>query len=914
METPEDLRLVRKVTFTVNARPVEVVADERQTLLLDVVREDLGLTGTKQSCDRKGQCGTCMVLVDGKAVLSCVTKVAALDGAEVTTIEGLGTPDHPNLVQQAFVLAGAVQCGFCIPGMIVTAEELLRANPDPTRDEVKRALRRNLCRCTGYVKIIDAVILAGRFLRGELAPADLLPAPDAPPIGTSFPRPSAMAKATGTARFGADIRMPGALELAVVRSPHAHAWIRDIDTAAAGAMPGVAGVMTWRDIRGTNRLKYQVADRPVLCDTKVRTLGDPVAIVAAQTQEQALAAAAAVVVDYEPLPDLDSPAKALAADAPRVHEDTPNLCYSQPIIKGDAEAAFAASACEVTARFTTQLVHQAPMEPEVSLAWMEGEGEDAELVIVGRSINIHLHMQTLQEALGFEAIRYEEPFAGGQFGIKVEVITEGIAGAAALHFNRAVRYVPSLAESMLASSKRHPFEVDTRLACDADGRLTAMAMDITVDNGAYMSLGRVIVNRALHMLTSSYLVPNLAVTSRLVYTNNPWGSAARGAGPPQTHYALECAVDLLAEKMGMDRLEFRKRNSLRPGEAKATGHVVTEWPFPPLCDAIEGRYEAALAEAARHPVDGPTRRGVGLGAAAFGIAMPGDKSIGFVELDPDDGVTVYMAAGDPGEGNDSMITQLVASVLELPVDRVRLRTRSTADTAASGPVSGSRATYMLGGAAVDAAQQLRAAMDDLGSRSYAAFQAAGVPVRYKGGRTTLETAPLDPETGLGPSFEVQVFSVQMAEVEVDVATGDVRVLRLTSAADCGRVIHPQNVEGQLHGGMDMGAGFALREVYVPGKSRDWITFKFPNIRYAMDLETIVVETPRELGTLGSVGIGEMAMVSTAPAIVNAIRDATGAMVYDLPATPERVRAALAAREPDTRPAEPVGAGLAGAAG
>ncbi len=885
---------MKKVSFTVNARPIEVVADERETILLDVVREDLGLTGTKQSCDRKGQCGTCMVLVNGKAVLSCITKVAPLDGAEVTTIEGLGTPDRPNLVQQAFVLAGAVQCGFCIPGMIVTAEELLATNPDPTRGEVKRALRRNLCRCTGYVKIIDAVQLAGRFLRAEVTPAQLTPPEDAPAIGTSFPRPSAMAKATGTARFGADIRMPGSLEIAVVRSPYAHALIRGIDTSAAAALPGVAGVMTAADIRGTNRLKYQVADRPILCDTKVRTLGDAVAIVAAETQAQALAAAEVVVVEYEPLPVLDSPAAALADGAPQVHEDSSNLCYSQPITKGDAATAFARSAAEVTATFKTQIVHQAPLEPEVSLAWLEGEGEDAELVVLGRSINIHLHMATLQEALGWEAIRYEEPFSGGQFGIKVEIITEGIAGAAALHFGRPVRYVPSLAESMLASSKRHPMEVETRLAADAEGRLTAMAMDITVDNGAYMSLGRVIVNRALHMLTSSYLVPNLAVTSRLVYTNNPWGSAARGAGPPQTHYALECAVDLLAEKMGIDPLDFRRRNSLKPGEAKATGHVVTEWPFPALCDAIEGRYEAALADAARQPVDGPTRRGVGLGAASFGIAMPGDKSMGFVELDPDDGVTVYIAAGDPGEGNDSMISQLVASVLDLPVGKVRLRTRSTADTASSGPVSGSRATYMLGGAAVDAARQLREAMDEVGARTHAALTAAGKPVRYAGKRTTLETAPLDPETGLGPSFEVQVFSVQMAEVEVNTETGDVRVVKLTAAADPGVVIHPANVEGQLHGGMDMGAGFALREEYVAGRSKDWITFKFPNIRYAMDMETILVETPRELGTLGSVGIGEMAMVSTAPAIVNAIRDACGAMVYELPATPERVRAALAA--------------------
>ena len=884
---------MKKVALTVNAHPVQVVVDEKQAVLLDLVREDLGLTGTKQSCDRKGQCGTCMVLVNGKAVLSCITKVAALEGAEVTTIEGLGTPDRPNLVQQAFVLAGAVQCGFCIPGMIVTATELLEANPAPTRAEIGRALRRNLCRCTGYVKIIDAVQLAGRFLRGEIAPADLLPGPDAPPLGVSHPRPSALAKACGTAAFGADIRMPGALEIAVVRSPHAHAVIRGIDTAAAAAMPGVAGVMTAADIKGTNRIKYTVADRPILCDDTVRTLGDAVAIVAAETKEQALAAVDAVVVDYELLPVLASPEAALADGAPQIHPDLPNLCYSQPIVKGDVASAFASAAAVVEGRFRTQINHQAPLEPEVSLAYLEGEGEDAELVVIGRSINIHLALASLQAALGWEAIRYEEAFSGGQFGIKVEVITEGIAAAAALHFRRPVRYVPSLAESMLATSKRHPFDMGIRLAANAEGRLTALDMDITVDNGAYMSLGIVILNRALHMLTSSYFVPNIHVTSRLVYTNNPWGSAARGAGPPQTHYAVECAIDLLAEKMGIDPLEFRRRNSLRPGDTKATGHVVKEWPFPGLCDVLRPKYEEARRAAAAHAGDG-VRRGVGLGAAAFGIAMPGDKSVAAIELDPDDGVTVYVAAADPGEGNDSMLTQLVASVLELPLAKVRLRTRSTADTTASGPASGSRVTYMIGGAAVDAAQQLRAAMDEEGARTHAAFVAAGRPARYVGRRTTLETAPLDPVTGQGPSFEVQVFSVQMAEVEVNTATGEVKVVRLTSAADPGRVIHPLNVEGQLEGGMDMGAGFALREEYVAGKTKDWVTFKFPNIRHAMDLETILVETPRELGTLGSVGIGEMAMVSTAPAIVNAIRDACGAMVYELPATPERVRAALAA--------------------
>ena len=427
---------MKKVALTVNGHPVQVVADEKQTVLLDLVREDLGLTGTKQSCDRKGQCGTCMVLVDGQAVLSCITKVAALEGADVTTIEGLGTPDRPHLIQQAFVLAGAVQCGFCIPGMIVTAKELLDANPSPTRAEIKRALRRNLCRCTGYVKIIDAIQLAGRFLRGEIAPGRPHARARTRRRSASPTRARArMAKACGTAAFGADIRMPGALELAVVRSPHHHARIRGIDTTAAEAMPGVVGVMTAKDIRGTNRIKYTVADRPVLCDDAVRTLGDPVAIVAADDarpgagrrrgRRRRLRAAA-----RPPL----ARRGARPTGRPRSTPTRRTSATASPSSRATRRAPSPRPPPSVEARFRTQIVHQAPLEPEVSLAYMDGEGEDAELVLIGRSINIHLAMASLQAALGWEAIRYEEPFSGGQFGIKVEVITEGIAGAAALHF------------------------------------------------------------------------------------------------------------------------------------------------------------------------------------------------------------------------------------------------------------------------------------------------------------------------------------------------------------------------------------------------------------------------------------------------------------------------------------------------
>jgi aldehyde oxidoreductase len=834
-------------------------------------------------------------VVNGKAVRACLVKMSDMEGADIITVEGLGTPDNPHLIQQAFVLSGAIQCGFCTPGMIMATKALLDADPNPSEYAISYALRRNLCRCTGYKKIIEAVQLAGRFLRGETSPEVVRPDTAKGIMGVSHPRPSALAKACGTACFTADYRIPGALELAVLRSEVPHARIVSIDAAAAEKMPGVAGVLTAAEVRGTNILKYLVADRPVLCRDKVRYIGDPILAVAADTRPHAEAALAAVKVVLEPLPALTGPEAAMEPGAVQVHADIPNLCYDQPQAKGDAEAALRGAAAVVDARFKTQINHQAPLEPEATIAYWETDdtGED-QLVIVGRSINIHYHLGMLQSALGWENMRYIEAFSGGQFGIKIDVITEGIAGAAAIHFKRPVRYIPSLAESMLATSKRHAFDMRVKLAADQNGKLTAYCNDFLVDNGAYHSIGHVVIHRALLMLSGSYHIPAIAARGRLLYTNNPWGSAARGAGPPQVNFALECAIDMLAEKLGIDPFDFRLRNSLAPGQSKSTGRVVREWPFPELMEAMRPHYRRAL-EAAAGCRSGRVRRGVGLGTGAFGIGGPGDTATAAVELDPDGGISVYAAAADPGEGNDSMLTQLTAEFAGISLDRVRLYTRDTGNTAASGPAAGSRVTYMIGYALLNALEQLQAAMRETGAKSGPELEAAGRPRRYVGRKKNEDAGPLDAKTGQGPSFESQVHAVQMVELEVDTDNGKVKVLKMTTAVDAGPVINPQNLTGQLEGGMDMGVGFALREEYVAGRTKDWATFKFPTIRDSFEMEVIIRETPRPNGPLGATGVGEMCMVPTAPAVINAIRNATGVWVAELPATPEKIRAALAAQ-------------------
>jgi len=886
---------MKSARLTINGTRRSFTVDPHK-ILIDLLRDDLDLTGTKQSCDRKGQCGTCVVLVNGTAVRSCLKKVVDLEGASVTTVEGLGTPEKPHPIQEAFVLSGAIQCGFCTPGLVMATKALLDKNPNPDVRTIKRSLAMNFCRCTGYRKIIDAVILSGRFLRGETTPEEYRRKLTTGRgwIGVSYPRPSSMLKACGLAKFTADIRFEDALELALVHSTEDHALIKSIDVEAAKKMPGVVGIMTAEDIKGTNRIRVVAPDQPVLCEDKVRTLGDPIIAIAAETRDEARAAAAAVEVTYERLPAMMTPEEALAPGAVQIHNHSPNLCYTQPLVKGDADKAFSESTVVVEAEFSSPMVHQAPLEPEVSIAYLEGEGEKAQLVVIGRSIAIHLHMAQIKEAVGWDNMRYKEPYVGGQFGIKASVTTEAVTAAAALHFKRPIRYVPSLKESMLTTSKRHPYRARLKLAADAKGYLTALGYDFTINKGAYANAGTgATLDRSLYMLQGSYHIPNIRAFGRLVYTNNATGGSARGAGPPETMFALESAMDMLAEKMKIDPLEFRRMNSLKPGQGKATGTITEEWPFAELCDAIRPHYQRARQEAVDFNArGGPLKRGVGLGAHSFGIGDPGDTAKLIIELDPDNGITIYAAVADPGEGNDSLLTQMAAHRLGLPLEKVRLYTRDTDKTADTGAAWGSRMTWMAGNALINAIEQMEKVMTETSARTYEGLRNAGKPTRYEGSFTNPGKYAFHPETGQGDNFVSECHNIQMAEVEVDTHTGKVRVLRMTSAVDAGTVIHPQNFEGQLEGGMDQGVGYALREEYIHGKTNDYVTYKFPTIMDSFDMEIVIQETPRLKGPLGATGVGEMTMVPTAPAVTNAIKDACGIRIYDLPATPNKISNAL----------------------
>jgi aldehyde oxidoreductase len=590
-----------------------------------------------------------------------------------------------------------------------------------------------------------------------------------------------------------------------------------------------------------------------------------------------------------------TPKEALAPGAYAIHAHAQdNIAASQPLIKGDVEKALSESKTIVSAEFSTQTNHQAPLEPEAAVAYFEGVGDKPQLVVVGRSINIHAHLNQLKEGLGYENMRYKEAFSGGQFGIKLSLSTEAITAAAALHFKRPVRYVPSLTESMLVSTKRFAFPGQKlTLATDSTGHITAFDYDFICDKGAYTNAGTGTMMRAIEMVASSYNIPNVKMMGRSVYTNNASGGAARGAGPPESAFAMESIVDMTAEKAGIDPLEFRRMNGLRPGQSKATGTIVSQYPYVEVCDAMKPYYEKAKKAAEEfNATNTRFKRGVGLAGHSFGVGGAGDTAKMSVQIEPDGSLSIFAAVADPGEGNDSMLSQIAAHQMGLPLEKVRLYIRDTFETVGMGPAAGSRMTIMAGNALLSAIQNLKNAMQETGTKSYAGLKSAGKPTRYEGSVTNLGPGGLDPKTGQGKDFVAEVQNLQLAEVEVNIETGDVRVVKMTSIVDAGTIINPQAVEGQLEGGMDQGVGYALREEYVHGKTSDWVNFKFPTIQNSFESEVILLETPRSNGPLGGIGVGEMAMNSTAPSIINAIYNACGARVYSLPATPLKVRESL----------------------
>ncbi|MEA3340669.1 MAG: molybdopterin cofactor-binding domain-containing protein, partial [Chloroflexota bacterium] len=668
------------ICFSVNGQEIKTQIDPEMSLLV-FLRNEMGLTGTKDGCS-EGTCGACTVIVDGEAKRACILKMKRVDGCNIETIEGLGqslnlkSPHHQSLhpLQYAMVREGGIQCGFCTPGMVMAGKALLDKNPDPTETEIKKALKPNLCRCTGYRPIIAAIQEAGRLLRDgvtEIPAGELYPAGDQV-VGRGVARVDGVDKVTGQTKYSADLCVEGMLHAKVLRAAYPHARLLSVDTSAAERASGVAAVLTAKDIPGRNRFGIIRKDQPVFAEEKVRYLGEVVAAVYAESEAEAEAALPLIQVEYEPLPVIENPQQALAEGAVAIHADG-NLTCHIPIRKGDVEKGFAEADVIIEGEYFTPTVEHAYLEPEACLALplppSQG-GLGGVTVHVGSQSSIH-DQEDIAAALDLplEKARVVHMPMGGGFGGKEDITVQIVAALGAVKTGRPVKFVWTRQESLLASGKRHAEWMRYRTGATREGKLVAAEVEIYGDGGAYASATDAVMFRSASFSCGPYNLPNVKVDVYGAFTNNPHGSAFRGFGNPQATFAAEIQMDRLAEALGMDPVEFRLKNILDAGDVTITGHVLQHSVGArPTLEAVRD----ALAESGLPDAPPGKQIGVGYAASYKNVGLGGGMEDGagaHLILQPDGSVLLREGAMDMGQGSDTVMVQIAAQTLGVPFDR-----------------------------------------------------------------------------------------------------------------------------------------------------------------------------------------------------------------------------------------------------
>ena len=737
-------------------------------------------------------------------------------------------------------------------------------------------------------------------------------------VGHSIEKKGGWQRLRGETAFSGDLELQDALVLKVLRSSRPHAEIRGIDLDAASALPGVIRIFTARDVPGSNLMGIINKDQPLLVPDKVRSLGDAVALVAAESEAAAEAALQAIDVDYQDLPAVFDPQEALSEGAPQVHAEG-NLLCRRDIQRGDIEAGFASAAVIVEKTYQTSFVEHAFLEPDAGAGFVD---QDGTLVIYASTQNPHYDRSEVSGLLGLpkEGVRVVQAATGGGFGSKLDVNCQGFIGLALYHLQQPVRLVYTREESFRATAKRHPLTISMKSAADAQGRLTAARVRIVCDTGAYGSYGIAVVSRAAVHALGPYALDNVAIESLGVYTNNPFCGAMRGFGAPQAAFASESQMDFLAAELGLDPLEIRKINALRPGSTTVTGQTLeASVGYLECLEAVEPYYQAARSQWLEAAVPGHTRRGIGLGGMFYGIGNTGTKnpSTARVSMDFDGRVTLYTGCADIGQGSSTVLIQILAETLGLEHEDIRLVVADTGQTTSAGATSASRQTYISGNAVLDAATKLAEILRSLGARHLGsasedlvlengqvrdrhnplkgigladlAAQAREQGVELSGeGRFDPVTTALDPETGQGIPYATYAFACQLVLLSVDVLTGEVRVENVVAAHDVGRAVHPENVKGQICGGVAMGLGFALMEEFEPGKTESLKDYHIPTCSDMPEVVPLIVESEEPSGPFGAKGVGEPALIPTAPAILNGLAQALGERIDTLPANLERV--------------------------
>ena len=911
------------VTFTLNGQPVTVHSDPA-TPLLDVLRNELGVTGAKQGCDHEGECGACTVLLDGESVRSCLTPVGKVAGRHVATVEGLGSPDKLHPLQRAFIEAGAVQCGYCTPGMLMASKSLLDRELNPSREQIIEALEGNICRCTGYTRIVAAVEMAASWMRGEEASMPLLT--DKPPVGGNILRADSIDKVTGRAQYVEDIAMPGTLVGRVLRSPYHHARLMALDVEPALAVPGVICALTEADIPGLNSFVDYSQEETVLppVGATLRIIGAPVALIVAETEAAAQAGLDAICVEYEELPHTFDIDEALAPGAVHIAGDDNQLTTFDLHID-DAQSVLEQSDVVLEATYDTAYLEHSALERETLLGYYDEAGR---LTVTGGTHEPHYKQDYIHQSLDLplEQVRVIMPPTGGTFGGKQDPWPFIATALMTYHTKRPVQLVYSRRESFDVSPKRHPYRVAYRIGANENGSLTAIKIWVDVNTGGYDAHGQYISNYAVTAGGGPYRWQAVDGFGRSIYTNGPKAGQFRGFGTSQSTFALECAMDELAGQLGIDPIEFRLMNTITQEDRCFLGYPVAETlGYREVLEAVRPHYQAwqEASEAFNAAQgDGPLRQGVGIGGMWYRFGKSGSLSIeAHAELALDGHFIVYCSAPDYGQGTNTAMSQMAADALGVPREQIELINADTARVPDSGIQGASRAVYFVGGAVRSAATTLRqeimgvaAEMLDV-SPGELTLAFDRVVSRDGAHSVALDNVAHEFETlaksrrivdyfDLSPHFPAEtrpeyiplfVTGAHVAWVQVNMETGAVQVLKMAAAHDVGRAINPLDTAGQIEGAVVMGLGSALMEEVIPGRTTGFSDYYLPTARSMPEISVHLVEVPSYQGPLGVKGVGEAAMLPTAPAIINAVSRVIGKRLRSIPATPERVLAAIQSR-------------------
>ncbi len=852
-----------KVGFTLNGRPCEVSPRPGETLL-DVLRVHLGITSPKRGCQPQGQCGACVALVDCVPHATCTIDAKGIAGRSVVTLEGLPESER-ELFARAFVAMHGLQCGFCTPGIVLRAKHLLDSNPAPTRAEIARALDEHLCRCTGYLAILDAIELVARAKRGEPLPA---PVADGG-VGAPLDRYRGRELALGARPFVDDLSRPGMLHGAVTLSPHARAKVKRVDVTRARAHPGVVAVLTADDVPGErwNGILHEDWPAFVAEGEEVRCVGDVLAAVAAESEIAAREAAALVEVEYEVLPAVLSPAESLAPGAPWVNPQHENLLSRSVIRRGDVDAALAASTHVVSRTWKTQRIEHLFLEPESAFAVPLADGR-LHLYTQGQGIFDDRRQVARLLAVPEERVFVELVPNGGGFGGKEDMSIQSQTALLAWVTQRPVKLTLWRKESIRMHPKRHPVTIELSAACDAEGKLTAVRARAVGDSGADASVGRKVLERCAGHLCGPYEVPAVDIESVAAYTNNPPCGAMRGFGVSQAAFAIEGALDLLAKECGLDRWEIRWRNAVDVGGTLTTGQVIEKSVgIRKTLLAVKPHYEAARAAGKAVGIAcGLKNAGLGNGAVEHGKAR--------LVVEADGTVSLYNGYTEMGQGLLTIFSQIAAEVTGLPASVFRPKVDATFDLGC-GQTTGSRAT-LIGGRAVEAAaRKLRADLE------------RGFELRELAGNVYAGDVVIDDTTPLGaPVARPKTHTSYGFATQVCVLDAEGRVERFVAAHDVGRAVNPALVKGQVQGAIHMGLGYALSEE-LPCADGMPVTFSLYQLgvlraKDMPEVEVIIIEEPEPEGPFGAKGVGEIGLVPTAAAVAGALEAHDGVRRTTLP--------------------------------